>query len=107
MLISSVFEAAPPIVSKPMTPKKASITASRSDEHRLGNDSNGAEAPQSPLAKIFGESAKGHAGRGNSRSSEEEDNGAELQSVKDEVKAVRESQLRMEEMLAKVLSASK
>lgn len=110
MLISSVFEAAPPKIARPITPTKASKSA-RDDEldHAVSSDST-QSGPTSPLAEIFGRSANRHSkvskpAKSTQVFSKEELN--EVESMKEEVKAVRESQLRMEEMLTKVLSASK
>ena len=120
ILISSVFESAPPPSKVAATPPKASSVSINSDDEdeREQYDTKGTNRtrPDSPLAKIFGKpafnlnpisssssrSATGNGGVG-SGSTWQNDH-LELDKVKDELKEVRESQLRMEELLNKVLS---
>jgi len=128
VLISSVFEAGPSIDTKPATPQKASQTRQPEESAADTDSADETQAWESPLAEIFGRSKRkaGRKGlarsassvpRGTARSqpaqggraTEGNDAGSsdEVDKLKEELKAVRESQLRMEEMLAKVLASSK
>jgi len=94
ILISSVFESAPPPSKGTTTPPKASNVSI--------NDSSDEEVvPGSPLAKVFG------FGRGRLRQpfgNGEKASKAEVEGLKGELKEVRESQLRMEEMISKMIA---
>lgn len=129
-LISSVFEAGPPTLPPShvgnVTPPKASSVSGRdeteSEESEAPLDVPAAPAPSkrtgagrggldSPLAKLFGKpeslggaprAERGRMGKGKSgRASKKE-----VEALKEELKEVRESQLRVEEMLSKVLAGS-
>jgi hypothetical protein len=113
-LISSVFESAPPPIMESVTPPKASNVSINSDsdvedeeaEGRYGTKGTNRTRPDSPLAKIFGFGGTRSSARdrpafqlGSGKASQ-----AEVEGLKAELKDVRESQLRMEEMLSKMIS---
>jgi hypothetical protein len=114
ILISSVFESAPPPIKESVTPPKASSVSINSDsddeDEEVGGryDTKGTNRtrPDSPLAKIFGfggtrSSARPAFQLGSGKASQVH---AEVEGLKAELKDVRESQLRMEEMLSKMIS---
>lgn len=110
ILISSVFESTPPPSKVAATPPKASSVSINSDDDDEGGqyDAKGTNRtrPDSPLAKIFG--FGGTLSTPNSRPAFQLGPGrssqAEVEGLKAELKDVRESQLRMEEMLSKMIS---
>jgi len=125
LLIASVFEAGPPVDFKPATLKKASKAATKSD-HSVGQSDSDAEEHTGALAAIFSRKrskksastrSKGsttHKSAYSERKSADGDDAEggkegddEIERLKQEVKMVRESQLRTEEMLAKLLSGPK
>jgi hypothetical protein len=94
ILISSVFESTPPVTKGTTTPPKASSVS-------INESSDEEVVPGSPLAKVFG------FGKGRLRppfSSSEKASRAEVEGLKGELKEVRESQLRMEEMISKMIA---
>jgi hypothetical protein len=114
ILISSVFESAPPPVKESVTPPKASSVSINSDsddeevEGRYDTKGTNRTRPDSPLAKIFGFGAARSSARdrpafqlGPGKANQVH---AEVEGLKAELKDVRESQLRMEEMLSKMIS---
>ncbi|KAK8869725.1 hypothetical protein IAR55_000293 [Kwoniella newhampshirensis] len=133
-LIAAVFEATPPPTSSPDTsgivtpPKASSVTALAEDD----GDSNGNTAAisqalqsprrkkdktfDSPLAKLFGLSSSNESEKKvrmmSLKSGEDEKDdllGAgkqEVDNLKNQLEEVRKSQLRMEELLTKVLAGS-
>jgi hypothetical protein len=95
ILISSVFESAPPPPKGTTTPTKASSVSA--------NESSDDDAlPNSPLAKVFG-FGKGRP-KPNLRIQGGKASRAEIEGLKGELKEVRESQLRMEEMISKMIA---
>ncbi|ORY27179.1 hypothetical protein BCR39DRAFT_538819 [Naematelia encephala] len=100
VLIASVFEVAPPARNGIVTPPKASsLAGSDSDDGETENERGPRPKFDSPLAKLFGKpSVKASPAR--------QLPNREFQSFKTEVESVRESQLRMEEMLGKLLAGS-
>jgi len=110
ILISSVFESAPPPSKVAATPPKASSVSVNSDDEdergQYGTKGTNRTRPDSPLAKIFG--FGGNRSAPNSRPAFQLGPGmtshAEVDGLKAELKDVRESQLRMEEMLSKMIS---
>jgi len=126
LLIASVFEAGPPIDFAAATSKKASKEATKTGSDAETSDSDGDD--KAGLATVFAmgrtknprkKGAKGPRGKQSTkRNKKEEDidmreekidggNGDEVQRLKHELKMVRESQLRTEEMIAKLLSGPK
>jgi hypothetical protein len=94
ILISSVFESTPPDTKGTATPPKASSVS-------INDSSDDEVAPGSPLAKVFG------FGKGRPRPpfpSGGKASKAEVEGLKGELKEVRESQLRMEEMISKMIA---
>ena len=94
ILISSVFESAPPASKGAETPPKASSVS-------INDSSDDEVVPGSPHAKVFG------FGNGRLRppfTSSEKASRAEVEGLKGELKEVRESQLRMEEMISKMIA---
>jgi len=93
ILISSVFESAPPASKGAETPPKASSVS-------INESSDDEVVPGSPLAKVFG------FGKARLRpiTSSEKASRAEIEGLKGELKEVRESQLRMEEMISKMIA---
>ena len=130
-LIASVFEAGPPVDYARTTPTKASLAATKSDRDIGASDSDEDLAGGAAAAFASSKSRKnakrnqrraretkakqdarvdkvGRIGVSGKSGGDDDDNEAdELDKLKEEVKMVRESQLRTEEMLAKLLSGPK
>lgn len=104
-MIASVFEAGPP-PSLSSTPERSCPTSD--------SDSNSLPRVQtsSPLAKLYGPSGNGKKGRRSEKRSkmaqtqtdDDEENGSEIQRLKKELAEVRGSQMRMEEMMGRLLA---
>ena len=129
ILISSVFEATPPPPSRfdrSNTPPKASSVTS--GDHPSGSSSDDDDhhekrksgLPGSPLAKVFGPGRNGRPAKSKPKSRSGQDrmshsttsnptaqaSSDEVEKLKLELSEVRASQLRMEDMLSKMLSGT-
>jgi hypothetical protein len=130
LLIASVFEAGPPMDLTQATSKKASRQATKSGSDAEASDSESSDDKAESLATVFamgGSKNKRKKGSGSTEGSKSRTKGAdgaqmsairdengnqandeeEVQRLKHELKMVRESQLRTEEMIAKLLSSPK
>lgn len=121
-IIASVFESAPPPRSgtggTTTPPKASSFTPndeSDTDPFPTSNVGSRKGVFDSPLAKLFGKSeavpakAGGSVGtvRGKVRKGEEMTESTEDKDLRKEVEGIREGQMRIEEMLGKILSGDK
>lgn len=112
-LIASVFEAGPP---PSLSSQSTTSTSHNTSESESEPAVVPAQNPRSPLAKLYGQSSASRAidkkSKRKSRSSKKpiqtsegnEDDGSEVVKLKKELAEVKGSQLRMEEMLGRLLA---